>query len=206
MTVPKEKPHNFTYTYWSIHLLNITINELEALYKVREKEHEFALVGHPMFKVFHMTLMYAVIMEYCKLLEGLSNSGNVASLAKLSSVVLHSNPDFKANNDYIQSKITTIKASGFFKKIIKLRDKKYAHSDNHSISTPFSIKSLTDEEMRDLKSHFKELLEIHQLCADVFDTHYDISHRNDETENFITQYAKMRKYYKENNKTPWLDV
>lgn len=198
-------PDNFEYTYSSIHLLSLLIGELGSLYSERSDKNKLAVVSHPMFKVFHMTLMYTVTMEYCKLLEPKSKTGNVASLEKLSSIILHSHSDFRDSHALNVERLANIKSSDFFKTMIWLRDKKFAHSDKHADSIPLQVKSFTNDEFANLKYHFNELTAIHQLCADVYDTHYDISNIFEGTERFITKYAKMRKYYNENNKTPWLD-
>ncbi|MDY0905611.1 hypothetical protein [Pedobacter sp. CFBP9032] len=65
----KREIKNFSHVMGCLHRLNIVVDELAILYKVRQ-EKEWRFVSQHLFRIYHMGLMYIFILEYCKLLEG----------------------------------------------------------------------------------------------------------------------------------------
>lgn len=187
-------PKNFEYTYKSILQLKQVIDELTTLYKFRSDEKEFLMIRHPMFTMVHHSLMYILVMEHCKLTEPCNplRKEHYASLIRLGNRTLIDYKGFEDENKGILERITKIKDSSFGIKIRKLRDRNYAHCDRNSVQ--LTSPSLTEDEMNELKIHWQEFYNIHQLCSSKFQkegiiVEWEVRMATDEIEGFIKEYA-----------------
>jgi len=190
MDLEKREVKNFSYVMGCLHRLNLVVDELATIYKKREGK-EYHFISQYTFKIYHMGLIYIFICEYCKLLEGLDERKleHWGSLAKLNEKIMKVHPTY-TNYDLVKSKINALYQSNFHLKNIKaLRDSTFAHLDKKG--EPFKVTAFEDDEFYIAKQHVKEMIEILNLCGEVYRTHYHIETGNDSTERFINKYAQF---------------
>ncbi|WP_199119217.1 hypothetical protein [Pedobacter sp. ASV28] len=190
MGVKETKVKNFLHVIGCLHRLDLVVDELSTIYK-RRKGKEYHFVSQHTFKIYHMGLMYVFICEYCKLLEGDNNKKdeNWGSLTKLNEKIRKVHQDYK-HYELVKSKIDTLQQSTFhLKNIRKIRDSTFAHLDKKG--EPFTVTAFEDDEFKTAKEHVAEMIEILNLCGQVYNTDYDVKIRNNFTEKFINEYAKF---------------
>jgi hypothetical protein len=201
--LPKYLKNRFDHVYWSIFLYNSSLTELQIVSDFTYNGSELKIVNSHTFDFYRVTLQYCFIMEYNKLLErGRSdNEQNISSLYKLNQAVF-SEQGKSYENKYLdnENSLTTIKDSDYFAKIRNLRDKKFAHADNHEMNTPFSVKGFKTDDFENGFSHLMIIKGILNNLTSMFDFEYDlqIPYRDNRTENFIRFHAEYQDYYFKN--------
>ena len=199
---PKLK-ERFDHVYWSIYLYNSSLTELQIISDFTYSKRELQIVNSYTFNFYRVTLQYCFIMEYNKLLEKgrADKDQNISSLFQLNHAIQSTcGNSFEKVCIGNENKLLTLKASDYFKKMRDLRDKKFAHADNHEINAPFKVKGFQTQDFEQGFDNLYRIKEILNNCTLVFDFEYDlrIPHRDNRTENFIRFHAEYQEYYFKN--------
>jgi hypothetical protein len=195
----KEKMNQLiNYVQSSLYFLNEAYNEIWHITQTPNTKEEYNIVsGHP-FSFYGITLNYCYVMEYCKLLDTTSSNDdeNVASLYKLNKATFDFlgdgfKPIYKENkrllNDICKSPLGIM--------LKDLRNKKFGHSDNHTINKPWKIEGFTGDQIIEMGNHVKLFLGVANKCfAAISDMNFGL-HNDDRTANFIRFHAKYKEYY-----------
>ncbi|MBU3822177.1 hypothetical protein KO566_08910 [Flavobacteriaceae bacterium XHP0103] len=196
----------FQHLYWSIYLYNLALSELQIISDLNFNQSELQIVNSHTFNFYRVTLQYCFAMEYNKILEigRKDNNQNISSIYQLNEIIYSLNQSsfsekYKENKEQIEF----IKSSLFYNKMKKLRDKKFAHADNHEINIPFSTKGFSTEDIYQGFSQLSILKNVLNKLTFVYDFEYDlqIPNRDNRTENFIKFHAEYKDYYFENYKS-----
>lgn len=198
-TLPAKNLKQFDHVYWSFFLLKTSILELQILSRNDFNKGEVSILNSHTMSFYKVTLQYCLIMEYSKLMEVSmkTTKQGLSSLIKLNDLTLTFKDEFKPNYDLNIQKLFELKSSNFYNKIKTLRDKKFAHSDSHTINNPFSIKGLSFEELNTGLNQLIEIKRIIDSCSFVFDFEYsnNLSSVENRTKNFIVNQGKYKEYF-----------
>ncbi len=202
----KSLKERFEQVYWSINLYNSSLTELLIISNYVYNDSELQIINSHTFDFYRVTLQYCFIMEYNKLLEKGNNDKNqhISSLRKLNEAIYSSvGKSYEANYLENEVKLSNLKSTYFHEKIKKLRDKKFAHADNHDINIPYKIMGLNSEELNEGFLHLQTIKEILDSSTTVYDFEYSILIPNNDnrTENFIRYHAEYKDHYYQNFKS-----
>lgn len=198
-------PDNFGYTHRSLYFLSMALREILTLSKARSSAEELSILQNMMFWKYKITLHYTFIMEYCKLLEQGKGAGNYSAFYKLNRKVLH----FKGKNydekfAEVNARIDALVNSDFHKYVRNLRDKTYAHLDKtDSTGNSFHPPMFNDQQLKQAKLHYDEMVSIQNSCAGAFGAEYLITLDDDSTDYLLKSLGKYLKDYKKNNPHDW---
>ena len=147
--------------------------------------------------VFHGgVFQYFMIIQFLKLLdENTSGTKGIASIYKINSLLKQKHPLFISVFDANSTTISEIKANPFFQTLVLLRNKCYAHSDNHDINPAMTFKIISEEEFNIFLDLFKKSIEIFRNCYGIYDRHYD-DFSNYYNSNRTTKYLEKVEQYK----------
>lgn len=192
--------NRFDHIYWSIYLYNTSLTELYFISEVPYNKSELQIVNSHPFDFYRITLQYCFIMEYNKLLEpGSKTSGqNISSLYQLNEAIYElKGKTFVESYKKNELKLAEIKFSNFCEQIKKLRDKKFAHADNHEVNIPFRVEGFKTADFEDAFEHLQIIKAFLLNCTIIFDFEYDLAipNRDDRTQNFIKYHAEYKDYY-----------
>jgi hypothetical protein len=198
-----ELKERLEHVYWSIYLYNSSLTELQIISDFTYNEAELKIVNSHPFDFYRVTLQYCFVMEYNKLLEKgrADNSQNISSLYKLDDCMVTTfGKAFQLSSSRNSVELSNLKASKFYGKMRDLRDKKFAHADNHEVNIPFKVKGFRTEDFHEGFKHLAVIKQILQSYTEVFGFEYDlpIPHRDNRTENFIRFHADYQEYYFKN--------
>lgn len=190
-----------SYVQSSLYFSNEAFNEIWHITQTPSSKEEYDIVsGHP-FSFYGITLQYCFVMEYTKLLDTNSSkeNENVASLLKLN----ESAKDFLGDSfepKYLENKklLKEITNSDLYKRLKKLRNKKFGHADSDKINNPWKIEGFTGVQIEEMRSQIEVLLNIfNNIFGAVSDANFGL-HDDDRTANFIRYHAKYKQYYYKN--------
>jgi len=190
-----------SYAQSSLYFANEAFNEIWHITQTANTKEEYDIVaGHP-FGFYSIMLQYCFIMEYTKLLDtNASNENkNVASLLKLN----ESTKDFPGGVfelKYLENKrlLNDITNSDLYKRLKKLRNKKFGHADNDKINDPWKIEGFAGVQIEEMRTQIGVLLKVlNNVLGAVSDANFGL-HDDDSTANFIRFQAKYKKYYFKN--------
>lgn len=202
----KSLKERFEHVYWSITLYYSSLTELLIISNYVYNDSELQIINSHTFDFYRVTLQYCFIMEYNKLLEKGNNDKyqHISSLRKLNEAIYSSvGKSYEANYLENEVKLSNLKSTYFHEKIKKLRDKKFAHADNHDINIPYKIMGLNSEELNEGFLHLQTIKEILDSCTTVYDFEYSIliPSNDNRTENFIRYHAEYKDHYYKNFKS-----
>src|ERR1043165_2227081 len=143
-----------SYVQSSLYFSNEAFNEIWHITQTPNTKEEYDIVkGHP-FSFYGIALQYCFIMEYTKLLDtNISNENeNVASLLKLNKQAR----DFLGDvfdQKYLENKklLSEITNSDLYKRLKKLRNKKFVHADSDEINNPWKIEGFTSVQIEEMR-------------------------------------------------------
>lgn len=190
-----------SYAQSSLYFSNEAFNEIWHITQTPNSTEEYDIVaGHP-FGFYSITLQYCFIMEYTKLLDtNTSNENeNVASLLKLNK----STRNFLGDTfelKYLENKksLNDITNSDLYKRLRKLRNKKFGHADSDEINNPWKVEGFTGLQIEEMRSHIKALLNVfNNILGAVSGANFGLQDEN-QTANFIRFHAKYKQYYFKN--------
>jgi hypothetical protein len=150
----------------SLFFCSQAVHELRTLTTRYELSEANFLTQKPPFNFYKASLMYLIILEYCKLFYPKETRDRLSSIYNLwdESCKLYPGLDNESNRLAINS----LEINELTMNIKMLRDKRFAHSDQHDLNKLFNIKVFTEDEQNELASQmniaFYLLNEIHQ-CA-----------------------------------------
>ncbi|MBE9585697.1 hypothetical protein IM792_14665 [Mucilaginibacter sp. JRF] len=203
MSFSKPNIRNFDYVQICLHRTYDAINEIRILSKERLNHAEVKLIEHGPLVKYARALHYVFVLEYTKLFEAKKkgeSSQHLASLEKLSHAILyHFGSNFQPTHDIVIKKIDEIRETVFFKKILKDRDSKYAHSDANDIN-PYSFTSFDDDDIDTALHHLELIKIINSYCTSAFKFEFIFDHDDDRTDNFIVFQSKYQDFYFKNRK------
>jgi AbiU2 len=190
-----------SYSQSSLYFSNEAFNEIWHITQTPNSKEEYDIVAGYPFGFYGITLQYCFIMEYTKLLDtNTSNENeNVASLSKLNK----STRNFLGDTfepQYLENKrlLNDITNSDLYKRLKKLRNKKFGHADSDEINNPWKIEGFTGEQIEEMRSQIEVLLKIfNNILGAVSDASFGL-HDDDRTANFIRFHAKYKQYYFKN--------
>ncbi len=198
--IEKSLRDRFDHVYWSIYLCNSSLTELHIISDIPYNKNELSVVNSHPFNFYRVTLQYCIIMEYNKLLEKgrKDKDQNISSLFQLNEVIYSTRgKSFETIHLDNERKLLNIKATDFYENVRKLRDKKFAHADNHEINIPFKIKGFQTKDFEEGFLHLQTIKEVLNNCTTIYGFEYDLQSlfNDNRTENFIRFQAKYQEYY-----------
>jgi len=197
----KRIEERFNHVYWSIYLYNSSLNELQIISDLQYNQSELRIANSHTFNFYRITLQYCFIMEYNKLLEvsRKNNNEKISSLFQLNKFINSIiGKEFESTYYDNEKKLLDIKQTEFYKKVRALRDKKFAHADNHELNIPFNILGFKSEDFINGFAHLQTIKELLLNCTSFYDFEFalDIPQRELRTKNFIQFQAKYHDFYR----------
>lgn len=190
-----------SYVQSSLYFCNEAFNEIWHITQTPNTKEEYDIVKGRPFGFYGIALQYCFIMEYTKLLDPKKSdeNENVSSLFKLNNEV----KEFLGDSYEIKflknrKLLNEISKSDLCIRLKNLRNKKFGHSDDHTIYDPWKIEGFTGEQIVEIGKHVKLLLEIANNCfAAASDMSFGL-YNDDRTANFVRYHAKYKQYYYKN--------
>jgi hypothetical protein len=185
----------------SLYFANEAFNEIWHITQTPNTKDEYDIVaGHP-FSFYGITLQYCFIMEYNKLLDANTSkeNENVASLMRLNKKTKEILGDAFELKFFENIKLMKeITSSDLYKRLKKLRNKKFGHSDSDEINNPWKIEGFTGRQIEEMRNQIEMLLEVfNNIFGAISDASFRL-HNDDRTANFIRFHAKYKAYYYRN--------
>ncbi len=192
-----------SYAQSSLYFANEAFNELWHITQTPNTKEEYDIVAGNPFGFYGITLQYCFIMEYNKLLDVNTSkeNENVASLLRLNKKAK------EILGDVFESKfldniklLKEITNSELYKRLKKLRNKKFGHSDSDLINNPWKVEGFTGQQIDGMRNQIQVLLIVfNNILAEISDANFWL-HNNDQTANFIRYHSKYKEFYYRNFK------
>lgn len=184
-------------------IINISraLSQMEGYYSTELEETEKMELRGEIFSFNVQCFQFYMVIEFCKLFEKsklLSTEGD-SSLRNLNHRL---NLKYKARFEKSEENlklISKIEKNVFYKHLLILRNKTYAHSDNHIVNKPMKFVFFRPQQLTAYKSLLLEAIEIYKNCLGLygiganFHNFYDSS----STKVFLSHYFRMKKLWKE---------
>jgi hypothetical protein len=188
------------YVTTSFHLCNVAFSEIWYLTQLGNTDEEIELINSHSFRMYQLSLQYFFIMEYTKLLHDTENgmTTNVAAISKLNKkMAAFKGKAFESKFDKNVELVQNIRGTSLYDKVKKLRDKKFAHSDNDVINDPFNIPGFSSKEIRELLEHVKTIATVIDNCTIALRFEFDkrVPNIDNRTYIFIKQHAIYKQSY-----------
>lgn len=200
-----DKNHpRFDHVYMAANLCNESLTEILYVSRETSSQEELDLLNSHTIAFYRVVLQYCFNSEYNKLLVDnlkylkLYPNTNASSLFFLNELVFEDRKDsFERKYQENLSILKKILQTDYYQKMRLLRDKKFSHSDDHTINNPLQIKGLTDDEIATGFDHLTLIFNVFENCTSQYGFSFSarVPHNENRTRNFIRFHAVYKKYY-----------
>lgn len=166
-------------------------------------EEERRLTYNEVFRFYKMTSQFFMVIQFCKLFESHSkNQEGDSSLIKLNNKLSAKyRSEYKKHSENVSLSKELVK-SDIFQYVKQLRNKSYAHAENHPLNSPLKFVLLKEDQLIEFKNILLLSIKILNNCYSFYDTSTTFHHFYDSTTpaNFIKNYSEAKKVWIENNR------
>jgi hypothetical protein len=155
---------------------------------------------HPL-EFAKITYQYFMIIQFCKLFETSKDKKQAdSSMIKLNELIKNKYDSKYISHGINQRELDSILSSPTVKLCKTLRDKTYAHADNHAMNQQLKFKFLSKDQLADFKITLLDCIKIFNRMNAYYgmDVTFHNFYDDSTPANFLRNYFREKEYYYKN--------
>lgn len=197
-TEDKELVNRFRHVSSTLAYVSIAYANLKA-YMVDqipyEDDHQRA---KPVLRFHKDSFLYILTVQACKLLEHEKrNSPALSSILVLNEKLHEKYPDGHTKFHELKETLDTLRESGVSSRLLDLRHKTYAHSDDHELNEPLRFSQLSIDEIKQVGELIVDFETFYNICYNLYDRSHGFKNLYDDSSphNYLKTNFRARAFF-----------